>query len=253
MVSPSSNIQSDLQSLTQTNGRHVCHQSESQTSTLCITSPRCKCTEHRCIEHLLVGSGRLCLLSCSSHSNSHCLQVQNDCSGPRVAHDALVLGPSDSVNQTSITASSMAPSIETTTQSQIPSESVVSESSCLVPRHHSEPLKSFSEQVAERIKAPQRPSSGRLYKSRWALFELWCQQNQVVSSDLTISNIADFFNHLFTVKNLKPATISGYRTAIAIHLGDFGQVNKCLDLLPVFTEISLLQARDGSVVPVSRY
>ena len=86
VVSPSSNIESDLQSLAQTNGRHVCHQNESQTSALCVTSPRCKCTEHRCIEHLLGGSGWLCLLSCSSHSKSHSenehQQVQNDCSGP---------------------------------------------------------------------------------------------------------------------------------------------------------------------------
>ena len=68
MVSSSSNIQSNLQSLAHTNGGHVCHQIESQATNLCLTSPRCKCYEHRCIEHLLGGSGRLCLLSCSSHT-----------------------------------------------------------------------------------------------------------------------------------------------------------------------------------------
>ena len=232
VVSSSSNIHSNLQSLAHTNGRHVCHQNESQTSTLCLTSSRCKCTEHRCIEHLLGGSGRLCLLSCSAHIKGHSEnehpQVQNDCSGPRVAHDALVLGSSESINQTSITASSLASSVKTTIQSQIPSESVLSESSCLAPRHHSESLESFSEQVAERIKAPQRPSSRRLYESRWSIFELWCQQNQVVSLEPTLSKIADFLNHLFTVKNLKPATIAGYRTAIADHLGQ--EMSKSLDL-----------------------
>ena len=235
VVSSSSNIHSNLQSLAHTNGGHVCHQNESQTSTLCLTSLRCKCTEHRCIEHILGGSGRLCLLSCSAHTKGHSenehLQVQDDCSGPRLAHDALVLGSSESIHQTPITASSLASSVKTTIQSQIPSESVVSESSCLAPRHHSESLESFSEQVADRIKAPQRLSSRRLYKSRWSIFELWCQQNQVVSSKPTISKIADFLNHLFTVKNLKPATIAGYRTAIADHLGHLGQeVSKSLDL-----------------------
>ena len=40
-----------------------------------------------------------------------------------------------------------------------------------------------------------------------------------------------FFNQLFTVKNLKPATTAGYRTTIADHLGHFGQeVSKSLDL-----------------------
>ena len=234
MVTSSSNIQSNWQSLAQTNGGHVCHQIQSQTTNLCLPDPRCKCHGHRCIEHL-GGSGRLCLLSCSSHTKGHTenehLQVQNDSSSTRVAHDALVLGSGESVNQTSIAATSLASSVKTTIQSQIPSESVVSESSCLAPGHHSESLESFSEQVAERIKAPQRPSSRRLYESRWSIFELWCQQSQVVSSEPTISKIADFLNYLFTVKNLKPATIAGYRTAIADHLGHFGQeVSKSLDL-----------------------
>ena len=64
--------------------------------------------------------------------------------------------------------------LKPTFQSEVPSESHVSESSCLAPRHHSESLESFSEQVADRIKAPQRPSSRRLYESRWFIFELWC-------------------------------------------------------------------------------
>ena len=38
---------------------------------LCLTSPRSKCTEHRCSEYLMGGSGRLCILSCSSHSKCH--------------------------------------------------------------------------------------------------------------------------------------------------------------------------------------
>ena len=116
MVSSSSNIQSNLQSLAQTNGGHVCHQIESQTTNLCLTSPRCKCYEHRCIEHLLGGSGRLCLLSCSTHTKSHTedehLQVQDDSSSIRVARNALVLGSSESVNQNPITTTSMASSVK---------------------------------------------------------------------------------------------------------------------------------------------
>ena len=93
------------QSLAQTNGGHVCHQIESQTTNLCLTGPRCKCYEvqHRCIEHLLGGSGRLYLLSCSTHTKSHTenehLQVQDDSSSTRVAQNALVLRSSESVNQ----------------------------------------------------------------------------------------------------------------------------------------------------------
>ena len=127
MVSSSSNIQSNLQSLAHTNGGHVCHQIESQVTNLCLTSPRCKCYEHRCIEHLLGGSGRLCLLSCSSHTKGHTenehLQVQNDSSSTRVAQNALVLGSSESVNQAPIATASLSSSGKTTFQSEVPSES----------------------------------------------------------------------------------------------------------------------------------
>ena len=126
--------------------------------------------------------------------------MQDDNSSTRVVQNALVLGSCESVNQTPITTISLSSSVKTTVQSEVPSESHVSESACLAPRHHSESLESFSEEVADRIKAPQRPSSIRLYESRWAIFELWCQQSKVVSAEPSISDIAEFFNRLFTVK-----------------------------------------------------
>ena len=48
-------------------------------------------------------------------------------------------------------------------------------------------------------------------------FELWYQQNKVVISEPTVSNIPDFFDP-FTCKNLKPTTIAGLAAAIADHL-----------------------------------
>ena len=46
-----------------------------------------------------------------------------------------------------------------------------------------------------------------------------------------IPQIADFLNHLFTDKNLKPRTIAGYRTSVAGVLGSSGQmVSQSLDL-----------------------
>ena len=70
--------------------------------------------------------------------------MQNDCSGPLVAHDALALGSGESFNQTSITATSLVS--KTAIQSEIPSKSVALAPSCLAPQHHSESLISFSGQ-----------------------------------------------------------------------------------------------------------
>ena len=48
---------------------------------------------------------------------------------------------------------------------------------------------------------------------------------------VTVPQVAEFLNYMFTVKNLKPATITSYRTAIADALGSQGElISKCLDL-----------------------
>ena len=81
----------------------------------------------------------------------------------------------------------------------------------------------FSSEVAERIKAPQRESSRKVYQSRWSIYGQWCTQNKVDITSTTVPQVAEFLNYLFTVKNLKPATITGYRTAIADALGSQGE------------------------------
>ena len=45
----------------------------------------------------------------------------------------------------------------------------------------------------------------------------------MVRSETTIPKIVHLLNHLFTAKNLKPATIADYRTATADRLGHVGQ------------------------------
>ena len=46
--------------------------------------------------------------------------------------------------------------------------------------------------MADRIKAPQRESSRRVYDSRWVIFQKWAQENQVDVTKPTIPEIADF-------------------------------------------------------------
>ena len=65
----SSSVQSNLPLLASTNGRFVCNKVESQATNVCVSCPRRSGLGNRCIEHLLGGSGRLCVLSSSSHSS----------------------------------------------------------------------------------------------------------------------------------------------------------------------------------------
>ena len=68
----------------------------------------------------------------------------------------------------------------------------VSESPCLVSGLLQEGQGGFSVEEADRIKAPQRESSRRVYDSRWAIFQKWAQENQVDVAKPTIPQIAVF-------------------------------------------------------------
>ena len=235
VVPSPTDIQPNLQSLAHTNGRPVCNSSKLQTSNLCISCPRQKGLENRCIEYLLGRPRRLCLLPSShpttSNSKNNNIPMQDDSTGPRVARDAMVLGSGGSLDQGTPTAPSLEDTIETATLQQVPQQRGVPESTCVASGFQESNSGRFSSEVAERIKAPQRESSGKVYQSRWTIYGQWCSQNKVDITSTTVPQVAEFLNYLFTVKNLKPATITGYRTAIADALGSQGElISKSLEL-----------------------
>ena len=148
--------------------------------------------------------------------------MPNDCNSSRVARDELVLGSNRTFHKTSTITSTLGNSSQTAVQSEVPSKSPIPQSACLASGFKAKSPQKFSKSVAERIKAPQRFSSRRVYESRWTIFESWCKESQVEFEKPPLSSIADFFTYLFNEKNLKSTTIAGYRTAIADHLGPAG-------------------------------
>ena len=103
MVTASTGVQTDLSKVVHPSCRSICHSSEPQASTLRVSSPRPKCLGHRCTKHKLVGSHCLCLLSNGSPSQgdakNQAMQLPDHCNSPRLARDALVLGPSAALNR----------------------------------------------------------------------------------------------------------------------------------------------------------
>ena len=91
--------------------RSICHSSEPQTSTVCVSSPRPKCLGHRCSELKLDGSHCLCLPSDGSPSQgdpkNQAMPLADHRNSPRLARDALVLGPSAALNRDPTTTSSV--------------------------------------------------------------------------------------------------------------------------------------------------
>ena len=235
VVTSPTDIQPNLQSLAHTNGRSICNSSKLQTSNLCISCPRQKGLENRCIEYLLGRPRRLCLLSSShpatSNSKNNNIPMQDDSTGSRVAGDAMVLGSGGSLDQGTPTAPSLEDTSETATFQQVPQQRGVPESTCVASGFQESNSGRFSSEVAERIKAPQRESSRKVYQSRWTIYGQWCTENKVDITSTAVTQVAEFLNYLFTVKNLKPATITGYRTAIADALGSQGEfISKSLEL-----------------------
>ena len=87
-----------------------------------------------------------------------------------------------------------------TIQREPPQGSGRSEPLYLAPRVKAIKRQGFSDQVAARIEAPQRPSTRVIYEVKWALFVHWCQSNQVDFRSPSIKQVADFLLYLFQEK-----------------------------------------------------
>ena len=179
MVSASAGVQTDLPEVVHTSCRLICHSPEPQTSTVRISCPRPKGLGHRCSKHKLDQPHGLCLPSYGSPSQGdpkdQAMSLPDYRNSPRLARDALVLGPSAALNRDRTTTPSVNDPTQTVPQVCVPLQPSAAEPPCLVSRSGQLQEQDFSVEVAERIAAPQRSSTRTIYKSKWALFEKWCR------------------------------------------------------------------------------
>ena len=216
-------VQTDLSQVVDSSRRSFCHSPEPQSSPIRVSSPRPKCLGHRCSEHKLVGSHCLCLPSHGSTSQGNpknqVIQLPDHCDSPRLARDALILGPSAALNRDPTSTFSVKNSSQTVPQLYVPQQSTASQIPRLVSRSGQLQEQGFSVEVAERIAAPQRSSTRTIYKLKWALFERWCRENLVDFSTPSVKKVSDFFMYLYKDLNRRPSTIDSYWTAIVDTLG----------------------------------
>ena len=210
-------VQANLPKVVHSSCKPVCHSFEPQSPSICVSYPRPPGLGHRCSEHKLDGSHSLCLPSNHSHLKG------DHSNSPRLAWDALVLGPCAALNRDPFTTPSVNNTTQTVPQLRIPQQSATSQPQRLVSRSGQLQEQGFSVEVAERIAAPQRSSTRTVYKSKWALFEKWCRENSVDFSSPSIKQISEFFMYLYQDLNRHPSTIDGYRTAIVDTLGTTAQ------------------------------
>ena len=179
MVTASTGVQTDLPEVVHSSCGPVCHSSEPQTPSVCVSHPRPKGLGHRCSEHKLDGSHCLCLPSDGSPSQGdpkdQTMPLPDHRNSPRLARDTLVLGPSAALNRDPTTTPSVNDSTQTVPQVCVPQQPATAQRSGQLQEQ------GFSVEMAERIATPQRSSTWTIYKSKWALFEKWCRENSVDS------------------------------------------------------------------------
>ena len=207
---------------------------------LYLSSPRSKCLGHRCSEHKLDGSHCLCLPSDGSPSQgdpkNQAMPLPDHRNSPRLARDALVLGPSAALNGDPTSTSSVNNFSQTVTQVCVPQQSSTSQSPRLVSRSGQLPRTRLLCGGGRVNCCPQTSSTRTIYKSKWALFEKWCRENSVDFSTPSVKQVSDFFMYLYQDLNRRPSTIDGYRTAIADTLGPAGHhISQSSDLHRLFS------------------
>ena len=227
MVSAPTGFQANLPEVVHPSCRLIRHSPESQTPSICVSYPRPKGLEHRCSEHKLDQPHGLRLPSYGSPSQGdpkdQAMPLPDHRDSPRLARDALVLGPSAALNRDPTTTPSVNDPTQTVPQVCVPQQPTTAEPPRLVSRSGQLQEQGFSVEVAERIASPQRSSTRTIYRSKWALFEKWCRENSVDFSTPSVKQISDFFMYLYQDLNRRPSTIDGYRTAIVDTLGPTAQ------------------------------
>ena len=173
MVSTSTGVQTHLPKVVHSPCGPICHSSEPQASAVCVFHPRPKGLGHRCSKPQLDGSHCLCLPSNGSPSQddpkNQAIPLPDHSNNPRLARDALVLGPSAALNRDPITASGVDNTPQAVQQLRVPQQTP--QPPCLVSRSGRLQEQGFSVEVAERIATPQGSSTRTIYKSKWALLK----------------------------------------------------------------------------------
>jgi len=74
----------------------------------------------------------------------------------------------------------------------------------------------FSPEVINRLSSSRASSTRKQYKSKWTAFVAWAEKCQPPrdASVPSVSLLADFLEHLFSVKEISPNSIANYKSAV---------------------------------------
>ena len=234
----------NFQSPGHSQSRSVCHTSQPQVSSVCISSARCSSSGGgRSLDFMGENVG-ICLSS-NQDSTSSSQEVRGDSSlqadscSSSVAQTTVVSQTHSAGHKRTHKSSSHEKTSSSTKVRHCSSRSFSSQSSRLAPSKRKLIKEGFSEEIASRITAPQAKSSCKLYQAKWNVFVKWCGSRKIDPHKAAVPEICDFLLFLFKEKHYSIKTLQGYRTAIAgalKHLtrDDLGQDLRLSNLLRSF-------------------
>ena len=142
--------------------------------------------------------------------------------GPAMAHAVMVSGSPGTASRPPLSTTTPAGPPTTTTQRSDPWKSGGAQPTRLSLIRASLSQSGFSQAVSDRIIKAHRPGTRSCYDAQWHCFASWCGERGLDPVKTTTPILSEFLNYLFTVKDLRPATISGYRSAITTTLNELG-------------------------------
>ena len=228
MVAQSESGVSDISCLGQSTHRSVCHTSEQETSSICISCSRAGGICHRCTESQLGRNVGICVSSISSYSD---MPQENSDRGMFSMPSSSSLGRTSMVSSTLVSSGSSCnlPSMEgrsvvSTYIKDVASHPPSVPSSRLVAMQQHMQASGISESVARRIYSAKRSSTNNLYDYRWKSWLDWCIGREVDPFNPSVNIFGEFLISLHD-KNFSPATVKGYRSAISTTLKQISNVD----------------------------
>ena len=149
---------------------------EPQASTVCASYPRPKAWYIDALNIDWTGLTAYAYPQTTLHrviQKNQTMQLSDHTNSPRLARDALVLGPSAALNRDPTATPGVDNTPQAVPQLRVPQEPAAPQPPRLMSRSGQLQEQGFSVEVAERIAAPQWSSTRTIYKSKWALFEKW--------------------------------------------------------------------------------
>ncbi|CAG2240448.1 unnamed protein product [Mytilus edulis] len=215
-----------------TSNRSVCDFNEQEAASVLLSLAGRNSSVNRCTVNEMDKSICLCIPATDHSKQSITKNTErglcNFTDSANVAETVVVQSTSQPVNRLSNTTACTTKSIKS--KWNFSSKSKCSKSCSLESVKRSYTAKGFSPKIASIISNARKQSTQTVYNARLKLFDSWCQERSINPSTATVPEIAEFLMFLHTVKNCKPSTLAGYKSAIALIHSSKDRISINMDL-----------------------